>query len=494
MKLILPLLMLLPCLGAQAIDVERSRFLSGLHGRPGACAPFRLVFTAASETERVTVRLGNVSMTRDVNTKPGERAEVILPVYVSPDVQIEVAGDVLSPRLPLRRIEPDYSQPYVAVFGADAMYLPTLIPSEPGRIACDYFENREFFTDWRLLDGYDGLILFRPEAQRPPPGTQRAIAEFCSMGGAAVIVGSFRMGERVEGLPAPGAIEVINVEGVSAQRMSYGAGAVYRIDFEELRRHGDAQTVLRRALTDHMWFGADNPPGGAPTARAPVLPPAFLAPGEPPPPAAGAWLIGLSGLLLLLCGVVPLVARRLAWGRWAWAPAVIAGSVVIGGLGLQQQQAPPVVDEWVLLSGSATGGDEAVSARVYRLPGTGAPREVQVSMADELRCLPRPFRSALGHEGWQLDVPLVRASAAEGIEFAGGRVGDIIFRDYAAVAYRGETAFSTEQARLLEWWLEANAYRGRAALLAPAEWQSAVPNAPGVQTRSRAALWAGSRR
>ena len=89
MRRVLALLILFaPVLSAQAIDRERSRFLSEPHGRPGTCAPFRLVFTAQSEVERVTITHGNTQLTRDVSTLPGEKAEVVLPVFVAPDEQV----------------------------------------------------------------------------------------------------------------------------------------------------------------------------------------------------------------------------------------------------------------------------------------------------------------------------------------------------------------------------------------------------------------------
>ncbi len=494
MRRVLALLILLaPVLSAQAIDRERSRFLSEPHGRPGTCAPFRLVFTAQSDVERVTITNGTTRLVRDVSTLPGEKAEVVVPVFIAPEVVVSVAGDEFTPRLPLRRLEPSYEQPYTAVFASDIVYVPTLVPNDPGRMACDYFENREFFTDWRLLDGYDAIIMFQPEAQRPPDGTQRTIAEFCSLGGAAVIVGSFRMGERAEGLPPPGAPEIMNFGGVAAQRMAYGPGAIYRFEFDALRLHGNPHVVLREAILDHMWFGNDRAPAGSPPSRASVALPPMLIQDAPDPRRPGALFAALAGALVLITGVAPLVFGRLRAGRWVVAPTIAAAGCTIAGLALLQPQPQPVVDQWVVVHG---GGEDsgAASVHAFCMPGEGVGEILEVDLQGSPRWLPRSFHSAHGHRGWQIDVPLIGGEHGGTVEYAGGRIGGINFRDYAALAYDGEGGFALQQARLLEWWLESNAYRGRAAALGPAEAQFEVPVLGDFNLRPRGALWVANRR
>jgi hypothetical protein len=482
-------------LGAQTINRERSRFLSEPHGRSGTCAPYRLVFTARGDTERVEVTIGNVRLVREVATKPGESNEVVLPVYMTPNVRVAVAGDEFSPRLPLRRVEPDYEQPYVAVFAADALYVRALVPDDPGRMVCDYFENREFFDDWRCLDGYDAIILFQPEAQRPPPGAQRAIAEFCSMGGAAIIVGSFRMGEKVQGLPAPAEPEILRFSGVSAQRMAYGPGAIYRIDFEELRRHGHSHVVLREALLDHLWSGQNSAPAGKPAARTPASSAPALMRGNPEPPRPGALFFGLAGSLLLLCAVTPLAARRVRLGAWWGAPLICAGALGIGGMTTMQDQPRPLLDCWAIFRAESAGPERPCSVQLFLLPGEGVESILEIPLTGPVRGMPRPFRSAHGHVGWQVDLPLASGAPSELSEFVDGRIANLNFRDFAARAYKGDGGFDVESARLLEWWLDENAYRGRAAGLGPATFEPAdVGVGDEVERRARGSLWIVNRR
>ncbi len=482
---------------AQAIDKERSRFLSEPHGRPGTCAPYRLAFKATADTERVEVIHGNVKLTMDVAAKPGQTSETILPVYVAPGVVIRVAGDEHTPRLPMRRIEPDYEQPYVAVFAADAMYARPILPGVPGQLACDYYENREFFSDWRLFDGYDGLVLFSPEAQRPPAGTQRAIAEFCSMGGAAIIIGSFRMGEKVEGLPAPAEAELLKFHGVSAQRMAYGPGAIYRIDFEELRRSGNPYAVLRGALLDHLWYGDAPAPAGKPQSRVPSPAALNVVAGTPEAPQPGALFFGLAGALLALCGVLPLIARRVKFGALWAMPAVAAGALSIGAIAMLQPQPRPLLDCWAVVYAESQDRQRPASARAFLLPGQDIDETLAVDMAGPARALPRPWRSALGKAGWQLDLPLQTGDPADLADLVLGEVNGTRFRDFAALAHKGEAGFDAESARLLEWWLDENAYSGRRSGLGAASWQLAAEGATGldsVEKRTRGALWVVNRR
>jgi hypothetical protein len=74
------------------------------------------------------------------------------------------------------------------------------------------------------------------------------------------------------------------------------------------------------------------------------------------------------------------------------------------------------------------------------------------------------------------------------VELQGAMIGDQVFRDYASDAHRGDTEFSTSDAYLLEWWLEANAYRGRAAALRPLEWPVAAPSFDDARVVTRGAI------
>lgn len=493
MRLLLVLSLLLCCAApafARAIDTERSRFLAEPHGRPGTCAPFRLVFKASASTEEIVVEHGNTRLTRRVAAEPGETVEVRLPVWVAPGVTIRVAGDVWEPRQPPRRVEPSFEQPYAAVFAADAVYVRTLVPTQPGRILCDYYENREFFDDWRMFDGYDAIVLFKPEVQRPPAGAQRAIAEFCAMGGVALIVGSFRMGEQVEGLPPPAEPEHLIFSGVSAQRMAYGAGAIYRFDFAELAQGPGPQLVLRQAILDHTWFGSEQAPAGPPQSRvAPAVAPGLM-PGTPEPPRVGAPFFGLAAALLLLCALAPRLARRLHWPGWASPAAIAAGAACIGALALLLPQPRPLVDVWAVARAESGEEGRPAALRALLLPGAGVPAQLEVPLDGEERWLGRPMRTAQGAAGWQIDMPGSFAPEGEPFELRDGRVGDAQFRDFAARAYRAGSGFQAGRAPLLEWWLEQTAYRGRAMSFAPAQWEPAIPGAlEGAELRFRGAIW-----
>src|SRR5690606_38459275 len=144
-----------------------------------------------------------------------------------------------------------------------------VLPSTPRGAVCDYFDLADFFTDWRLMDGYDAIVIFNPQETRLPVGSQRAMAEFCSLGGAALVVGSFRFGEKAVDLPPPAEPRLMQFRDVPLQRMGYGAGAIYRIGFEELRHSQSAPDVIIDALRDHLWFGANRAPAGTPESRVP---------------------------------------------------------------------------------------------------------------------------------------------------------------------------------------------------------------------------------
>jgi hypothetical protein len=151
-----------------------------------------------------------------------------------------------------------------------------------------------------------------------------------------------------------------------------------------------------------------------------------------------------------------------------------------------------VVDQWIVVN--AGQEDSVASIRAFGMPGEAVGETLEVDLASTPRWLPRPLRSAQGHAGWQIDAPLAGGEHGHLVEYAEGRIGGINFRDYAALAYDGDGGFSVEQARLLDWWLEANAYRGRAAALGPADAQFIVPALSGVNLRQRGALWVANRR
>ena len=476
MRLLLLLLLGIgSALSAQSIDAGRSRFLTTPNGRTGCYAPFRLVLESLAGNDTVTVRSVSrgVVLEQQVAVAGREAVDVVLPVLVAEGVSVEVQGvshDTLTPQLPVRRVEPDYARPYVAVFSTDPLYARGVLPSVPGTAVCDYFELSEFFTDWRLLDGYDAIVIFNPSEARMPPGSQRAIAEFCSLGGAALVAGTFQLGEKAVGLPAPADPQIMTFRDVQGQRFGYGPGAIYRFSAEDLRRSRSAQSVLIDALLDHAWYGAGKAPAGSPESRIP--PP--RTPFAPPLPAVdatpGPLFWGLAGGLLLLCLLAPVISGRYLKPVW---PAQLALTLLVSAIGasaMLQQRPLPTVEASALVR---QGGGEATSARVFLIGAETWRDSLTVDLGDaQDRSLPRVLSSRPGWNAWLIDLPLLSPSGETGasVSLNFGMVGEDSYRDFATRARRGLTEFSTSEAFLLEWWLEANAYRGRRATIMPREW------------------------
>lgn len=482
MRLLLLSLLCCGALSAQVIDAERSGFLSAPNGRAGTWAPYRLVLReVGGDTLSVSSEAPGVKLTRQVAASGRSELEVVIPVYVGEGAKLAVGQASLEPTLPLRRIDPDYARPYVAVFSSDPVYARGVLPSTPRGAICDYYELAGFFGDWRLLDGYDAVVIFNPLETRLPAGSQRALAEFCSLGGAALIVGSFRFGERAVDLPPPAEPQIMQVRDVQLQRMGYGAGAIYRVGFDELRLSQSAPDVIIDALRDQLWFGGGRAPAGVPESRVPPLR-SPMGPSLPSADAApGPLFWGLAGGLLLLCGLVPVVAGRLTRRAWPAQLALLAGCAGIGGLALLQAKPLPTLEVSVLVRNGEGG---ARSARVFLLAEPEWTETLTVDLDDQARRgLPRKLPGRPGWRAWAEDLPLVEPGAGRGspVQLAFGMVGEVSFRDFSTRAHRGETGFSTDDAHLLEWWLDANAYRGRRAELQPLEWR--FPERPAGEVR-----------
>jgi hypothetical protein len=469
MRLILPMLvlMLAGVLPAQVIDGDASRFLSAPNGRTGTFAPYRLSVRQIDglETLVVTSEAQGVKLTREVAVAGKAEVEITLPVFVGDGARVNVRGKGaeftpgIEPRLPLRRIEPDYARPYVAVFSNDPVYARVLVPNAP----------RQAVSDWRLLDGYDAIVIINPGETRLPPGSQQAIAEFCSLGGAALVIGSFRLGEKDVDVPAPADPTVKVVRGVAVQRFGYGPGAIYRIGFDELQRSRTAPDVVVDALRDHLWFGADSAPGGKPQSRVPPRLTPFAPPLPPAEAAPTAIFWGLGGGVLLLCLLAPVIGSRLTKRAWAAQLVVAAGCAGLGALGLAQDRPLPTVELTAVIR---SGESEVASSRTFVLAEDSWRGTLEVELGGADRVLPRRVPGIAGWHAWAIDRPLVKLPAARGeqAELSSGMVGAEIFRDYATRAHRQGTQFSTSDAYPLEWWLEQNAYRGHMAKLAPLEW------------------------
>lgn len=494
MKCVLALL-LLACTGlldAQAIDRQRSRFLSEPNGRAGTCAPFRLRFSApAGSLVEVEIRWRSVLLAKTVPVADAA-AETVVPVPVAQGVSLTVrvdgAIDTFEPRLPSRLAGASYDQPYVAVFASDPMYARAIMPGGAGALLVDYFDTAEFFTDWRLLDGYDAVVLFNPDDARLPAGAQRAFAEFCSLGGAAFVAGSFRFGEQAVPVPSPGEPELAQFDGTAVHRFDYGAGTIYRCEWEALRKSRSAQQVIRLALCDHMWAGAAVAPGGPAASRTPPSSLPVLRPGPQAKGAPGPLFWVLAGALLFGAALAPVIASRISGRTWLPGAAIAVLAVGIGGAALTQGGPTPVADTWVVF---ATGPrvQGPCSARGFVLAEPAITEwKIELDAPGE-RPMPRPVPAVEGRNAWVVDRPLagsIRAQAGRA-ELRSGRVADANFRDFAAAARLGSHGFNDENGRVLEWWLENNAWHGRSAAVAPAR-AGLLPLPPGADERGRGAI------
>lgn len=490
-RLGLLLAVLAGALPAQLVDIEKSRFASNTWGRAGTCAPFELVLIAPpGSTIEVEIHWGNVVLASEAAVSEAG-AVATLPVPVAEGVRVVASmGETrqeFAPRLPPRLASPSYTQPYVAVFAPDPVYARTVLPGEVGSVVADYYDLSKLFADWRLADGYDALVLFNPDDARLPAGAQRALAQFCSLGGVVFVAGSFRFGEDAADIPAPGDPVPTTMRGVALQRFEYGAGAIYSCEWQALARAKSSRAVIRDALLDHLWFGSSDLPGGPPPARGLPGNMPLLQPAPPDEAAPGAAFWALAALLLAGCGVLPLLAARLSPAQWLAPALVTALCAGVGGLALVQGGPEPAADTWTIaLTGPRADGPVALRSFVAAQPGVETWR---VNLRDEdATALPRPLAPVRGHAAWLVDAPLAAAplrGRPEDLKL--GRIAGINFRDFATAARQGSYDYARDQGRILDWWLENNAWRGRMATLAPCQ-PVPAPVPPGTAWRPQGAI------
>ena len=233
------------------------------------------------------------------------------------------------------------------------------------------------------------------------------------------------------------------------------------------------------------------PPSGPAPSRAVAEPfeRGWLYPQGQEPPSAPAWFFALAGLVLLLALLGPIVVARLTSRAWVAPLAIALGATALCWLGSLQSGPPATIETFTVES---RGGDVA-STRSYvtceDIPG--APEIWTINLdAEGPRRLARSAPARVGCHAWVVDTPMTPPlEAGKALELRAGKIEELIFRDYAAKARRGQTHFEEGQARILDWWLEANAYRGRDARIAPATPGDDAPAAwPNVHWRRRGAI------
>jgi hypothetical protein len=308
------------------------------------------------------------------------------------------------------------------------------------------------------------------------------LMQFTTIGGTIVVVGDFIHGPNEQ---------PIDLAGLSGTRIYQGTGAFYQVGFDNWANHSSRARVLIQAIRDHRWRGDDMPPSGSAPSRAVSEPyeRGWLFPQGQEPPRAPAWFFALSGLVLLLTLLGPIVGARLTSRAWVAPLAIAVGATALCWLGSLQSGPPATVEVFTVES---RGGDVA-STRSYvtceDIPG--APEILTINLdAEGPRRLARSAPARMGCRAWVVDTPLTTPlEMGKRVDLREGKIEDLIFRDYAAKARRGQSHFDEGQARILDWWLEANAYRGRDARLAPATPRDEpLADWPNVYWRQRGAI------
>lgn len=480
---------------AQAINHDETRLLSAPNGRPGCYAPLQVVFDAPEGAKSALVECisDGVVLTRQVNIEKAGRASTQLPWLVAKGSKVRVTingqSDEFTPAMPTRPQPPGYGRLYAAVFAPDVARARDLLP--PGDdLTCDFYSEREAFEDWRLLDGYDAVLILDTANAAFSAKFWAAIREHRTLGGVTLSHTGLQSGAGIS--PILGAepdeeASPWSFGECAGLRYVGGAGAHY--GFSRTGRFSRA--VLIAACRHQRWRGDDIPPAGPAPSRAVAEPfeRGWLYPQGQEPPSAPAMFFALAGLALLLTVLGPIVAARLTSRAWVAPLAIAVGATALCALGLLQSGPPATVE---VFSVESRAGDLASTRSYVSCEAiSGAPETWTIHLdAEGPHRLARSAPARVGCRAWVVDTPLTPLlEAGRPVTLVSGKIEGQIFRDYAAKARRGQTGYDEGSARILDWWLERFAYRGCDARIAPATPDRTPPTDwPNVFWRNRGAI------
>lgn len=461
------LLMFLAPLSAQdSIELLSPRF-----GRPGTWAPARVTIAeAAGGSDAVVIRSHAPGTVLELDTGAMQGTEgttAVIPVFLGNGAYLSANSGRLDLEIPAPRrpVAVDYRLPYVAVFAPESVNPRAYYPTAPSARFCDYYSDAEFFSDWRYLDGYDAVVLFHPQEANLPVEASKVLAQFASLGGSVIVVGSFQFESHAEGLSAPSEPEALQFRNLLARRFGYGAGAIYRLSWPDIRDSSYPAGILDQLIQNQRWFGAKRPPARKPDCRALPVPPLNIpnAGGFSNTPSFGAY--ALMGGLIVILFVIPIAGGRAKSRRWLVPGLIVVGISGIGLASTSIERPNPTAESATILF-SDGGPNSPASARIWLQVELPTTLTFRLNALDE-QGLARPFHSG-DWSGLQVDMPLIKGVEAGGysVHMRGGRVNGKVFRSVITKARKGETPFSENEARILEWWLQHNAWRGRSATIA----------------------------
>ncbi|MCF6228953.1 MAG: hypothetical protein L3J82_09920, partial [Planctomycetes bacterium] len=187
-----------PLLAQDEIELLNPQF-----GRPSTWAPAKVRIKASVDSDKtiITSHAPGVSL----RLETGDATDAIIPVFLGEGAYLEGNGRRLDLEVPMPRrpVPADYNLPYVAVFAPDSINASGYLPTSMRHRFCDFYSDSQFFTDWRYLDGYDAIVLFHPRGANLPTEASKVLAQFASLGGTVVVIGSFQFEATAAGLPAP---------------------------------------------------------------------------------------------------------------------------------------------------------------------------------------------------------------------------------------------------------------------------------------------------